>query len=605
MEFFFIIIVLLTLLTMTGLLRRQVWVVVPAGHVGIVTRRFGRSAPDTAFQKYTPYTARGVQARVLLPDRLHWLLPVIHQVEIVPEVAVPADKIGLVTAHGGHLRRYGSLFGRHVECDSFQDGQAFLLGGGEQGRQAATLAGGQSYYINTRLFTVDLVDRTRVQRGTVGLVEAKAGRIKPPDRQFGRHVECDSFQDGAAFLAGGGERGRQLAVLGGGASYDINPELFDVITTHTVDTMDSFREGLTRDHLKEIYIPPGHTGVVVTLAGAEPAREATGSVGPRIEGHSNFRRPWVFLDKGGQWGVQEETLGEATLHALNPWFVQVILIPTRQIVLQWRRKQEGEQGNYDAELGQIGVTVQGHRLLVDMSQGLRIPRQAAPRLVSEFGGLRDSGPGGLVDSRLPVQRFARNVLGNAVAGHFNGIANASTVVEFLGGHAETRMLLTDKVRSELKTWGVEALSTTLGDFEPEDPSLNAAFRAQFAADMERSRLETEVELADLRDQADEKKARAERRRAALELQAEVQALGAENAAMIRILREFTNMKVPDYIGGGDIAAYVQALPMASLPEVLSRLRELSAGEEPASGTARSELTRPDPPEEPPPPFPSA
>lgn len=298
-----------------------------------------------------------------------------------------------------------------MPCDNFQNGQAFLLNGGEQGRQLATLPGDQSYYINTELFTIEMVPRTHVPPGTVGLVIAKAGQVRPPDQSFGRHVPCDDFQDGQAFLDGGGAQGRQLAVLAGGTSYDINPELFEVITVDNVATAD----GLTTDHLEPIDIPLGTTGVVVTLDGAEPTRDTTGPVvGRRIDDHSSFRKPWVFLENGGQRGVQAQTLGEGAVYALNPWFVRVMLIPTRLLILEWMEKTAAESRQYDAELEPISVTVQGFKLRVEVKQSLQIPEAAAPALVSSFGTTKPhgaSGVGGLVDDPTPYSGLSKRFSG--------------------------------------------------------------------------------------------------------------------------------------------------------------------------------------------------
>lgn len=473
-------------------------VVVPADHVGIVTRRFGPAHAESAFKEVNPDNARGVHARTLLPGGFHWLTPVLHSVEYVPRVRVPAGMVGLVSAKEGHTRTDGRTLGRHVECDNFQNGEAFLRGGGEQGRQ--------------------------------------------------------------------------LAILGGGAYYDINPELFDVIT---VDNVAASRDGLTEAHLQEVSIEEGCTGVVITLDGAEPGQDATGVVAPRVEGHGSFRRPWVFLDNNGQRGIQEETLGQGTTYALNPWFVRVLLIPTRVIYLTWHNKQESEAENFDADLGQITVNVQGFDLDVNLTQNLQIPRAVAPRLVSQFGGVRTSGLGGLVDDPAPLRRFVRNVLGNTVAGYFGEIAVTASVLEFLGRYQDIRKELTDQVRHALEQWGVGVLGTSLGRFIPRDPSLLERLKEKFAEQARLATLEVGVEQAKLRDLIDTFDALAEARRVGLELQKEVELLGRENVTLIRVVGEFSKFDVPKYIGGGgDISDYVQMLPLTVKQELLTRLRGL-------------------------------
>lgn len=545
--------------------------VVPTDHVGIIRRRYGGGNSDPRFSKITPSDSRGVQARILLADRPYRLSPWQYAVRFVSRTHVPEGMIGLVTAHDGAQRPPGRPLGRHVDCDHFQDGQAFLVNGGEQGRQIQVLSGGTSYDINTVLFTVQVAPRTYVPPGTVGLVVAKAGEIRPPDEPLGRFVECDNFQDGRAFLHKGGAQGRQLAVLAGGTYYDINPALFTVIT---VENVSGSRDGLAAHHLQEIAIPVGYTGVVITLDGAEPTAGAV-AVGPDVEGHRSFRLPWVFLSRGGHRGVQQETLGEGAVCSLNPWFVRIMLIPTRLLYMEWTSKNSSESGHYDANLDQIVVNIQGHRLRVEMSQTLRIPREAAPTLVSQFGGTTTSGLGGLVNDPVPVQRFVERVLGATVAAYFNAIATASTIDEFLNLYAGTRTDLAAQVRNTLQSWGVEAVSTTLGEFESQDPEFDEVRKKEFAEQMRGKVLQAERSNIDIEDEIDAVRVRAEERRTALELKAEIEALGAENVAQIRMIREIARWQGPQYIGG-DVSAYVDSMPMMIRRDLIDNIRQLRA-----------------------------
>lgn len=541
--------------------------VVPADHVGIIHRRWGPRQPDARFKKVTPYPARGVQARILTPHRPVWLLPGRYEVELAQAVRVPEGMVGLVSAQEGARRPPGQPLGRAVDCLDFQDGEAFLLNGGEQGRQIQTLAGDTVYYVNTVLFAVEFMPRTYIPPGTVGLVVAKAGRIRPPDRPLGWFVECENFQDGQAFLRNGGQQGRQLAVLTGGSYYDINPALFDVIT---IDNVGGATDGLTADHLKEVSIEVGHTGVVITLDGAEPDHAM---IGPKIEGHRSFRLPWVFLAGGGYRGVQEETLGEGAVYSLNPWFVRIMLIPTRLLYLNWTNKTASERSNYDASLDQIVVNIQGYRLHVEVSQALQISRGAAPSLVSQFGGEAASGLGGLVKDPAPVQRFVERVLGTSVAKYFNEIATASSIDEFLSRYASTRVNLETQVRAALAGWGVKALETTLGEFESHDAGFNEARQEEFTEQARGKKVNVTRGIVDVEDEIDAIRFRAEDRRIAAELKAELAALGPENYVLIRQIQEIAKWKGPEYIGG-NAAEYVDSLPMMFRRDLLDRMREM-------------------------------
>jgi len=552
---------------------------VPPDHVGIVRRRFG--VADEDFLRITPNDHRGWQARTLLPGRTTWLTPGRYSVELVPRIYVPEDMIGLVTAKEGRQRPRGQRLGRYVECDNFQDGQAFLLRGGEQGRQAATLAGGHYYHINAQLFDVEFVPRVYVPVGTVGLVVALDGKVNPPGRRFARHVECDNFQDGQAFLDAGGEQGRQLAVLGGGASYDINPALFAVITTETI-TRTATQDGLTAAHLKEFAIPTGKTGVVLTLDGA--ASGEAGTVGRRVGGHQSFRLPWMFLDGEGRKGVQQETLGEGSTCALNPWFARVVLIPTKVLILEWSKSPDEKAGNYDSQLGLITVTVQGHQVHMELSQTLRIPEKAAPRLVSEFGDQMGSAPlGGLVDDPAPVQRFVEKVLGATVTSYINGMAASGSVQEFLGKYNDARRELASKVRAELEAWGVEPRSTSLGSFEAADPKLNKELQDAASAEALGNVLKFDEQNAEIQARIAVTLMKSKLMEASPELWSEVEALGADNVAFIRVIQAISGMSVPEIINsnGSDLG---DLLPLHILRDFVSRAREgrpvLGSGEDP-------------------------
>ncbi|WP_150134364.1 SPFH domain-containing protein [Streptomyces hyaluromycini] len=589
------LVIVITLAVVAAAVARRARIVVPADHVGIITRWGVPAHPDDAYKHVNPYNARGVLARTLRPG-VHWMWPVVNSVECVPRVHVPKGMIGVVKALEGHHRSGGGVLARHIDCDNYQDGERFLLGDGrrkgEQGFQVSILTGDHAYYINTRLFQVEMRPRTFVPTGTIGLLKANQGAVLPPDRRFGRHVTCDSFQDGEAFLAGGGEQGRQLAILGGGY-YDINPELFDVIT---VDNVAASRGGLTEAHLQEISIGENYTGVVVTLDGAEPDQGAEGAVAPRVAGHSNFRLPWVFLANDGQRGVQQETLGKGPSYALNPWFVRVILIPTRVLILKWHNKTASEADNYDADLGQITVKVQGRfDLSVDLSQNLQIPPAVAPTLVAQFGGASTAGLGGLVDDPAPMKRFVRDVLGVAVTGYFNGIAMTYSVFEFLESYEDVRKNLTDRVRHALGKWGVETLETNLGDFELTDVSMLEALKDE-PLEMQRGRaLEERARNAKRESDIQRYRAAGKVSEAGLEIRAEVEALGQDNVAMIRIVREFAGFDVPQYIGGGgDISAYLSTLPLPAVQDLLTRLRQLRTDQQLTFAPGRQELVEAEP-----------
>jgi uncharacterized membrane protein YqiK len=93
------------------------------------------------------------------------------------------DVIGVVTVHDGPALPEGEIIAPTVGNDvnsagfhnNFQDVENFLRAGGYRGRQHQVLVDG-SYYLNRLFATVELVDKTVIEVGTVGVVVSYTGR---------------------------------------------------------------------------------------------------------------------------------------------------------------------------------------------------------------------------------------------------------------------------------------------------------------------------------------------------------------------------------------------------------------------------------------------
>ena len=87
------------------------------------------------------------------------------------------DKIGVVTVHDGRTLPAGELIAPVTDGEShnsFQDPEAFLRAGGFRGRQLQVLAEG-TYYLNRLFATVEMVPKTIIEVGTVGVVVSYTG----------------------------------------------------------------------------------------------------------------------------------------------------------------------------------------------------------------------------------------------------------------------------------------------------------------------------------------------------------------------------------------------------------------------------------------------
>src|SRR5262249_24549484 len=193
---------------------------------------------------------------------------------------------------------------------------------GEAGYQATMLPPGWHFPVWSWIYKVVKVPLLVVRPGEIALVVAKDGAPLPSGHVLGKEVPCDNFQDAAAFLRAGGQRGRQLGFLRAG-SYRINPAVFELITSDQADEL-----GLTPEEMGVVGLAAEKVGIVTTLDGAPIPPEAL--AGPRVASHDSFQSAQKFLDAGGCRGLQEEVLLSGTWN-LNPWFVRVEPIPLTEI----------------------------------------------------------------------------------------------------------------------------------------------------------------------------------------------------------------------------------------------------------------------------------
>src|SRR3989442_15879468 len=99
-----------------------------AGEVGVLVKRLGgRKMP--AGQVIARHDEIGTQAATLMPG-LYWRMPVVWSMRRSKVVQVGETEIATVEAIDGRPLPKGRLLGDEVECNQFQDGEAFLDNGG-------------------------------------------------------------------------------------------------------------------------------------------------------------------------------------------------------------------------------------------------------------------------------------------------------------------------------------------------------------------------------------------------------------------------------------------------------------------------------------------
>ena len=442
---------------------------------GLVIKRYGRQLPPQRI--VATHGEAGFQARMLAPGWHFGLWRWQYKVQRVPLVAVAPGDIGLVVAADGAQVPSDRILGREVQCDDFQDAEAFLRDGGERGRQLGFLRAG-TYRINPALFQVILPqhaahygmtpDELRVlelEPDAVGIATVRDGRPIDAGDVAGPVVAGpQSFQNGHAFIAAGGRRGLQAQLLLAG-SWNLNPWFVHVERVHMTE------------------IPIGYVGVVVSYVGDEHVD---------LSGDGFTHGDLVSRGRKGVW-VEPLLPGK---HAVNTRVMRVELVPTTNIVLNWAARTEAH--HYDARLSPITVrSKDGFAFTLDVSQIIHIGMKNAPRVISRVGSMQN-----LVD----------HVLQPTVANYFRNSAQEVTVLDFLSARSLRQQQAFDNIKRAVEAYDVECIDTLIGDIAPPEElmktqtarkiaeELKLTYDVQCAAQVRRQELERETAITQLQSE---------------------------------------------------------------------------------------------------------
>ena len=419
---------------------------------------------------------------------------------------------------------------------------------GEAGYQADTLAPGIHLGYFPWMYSIRKVPMTVIPSGEIGLVVAADGTSIPAERILGKVVDCDDFQDARKFLTAGGEKGRQLGIITGGA-YRINTALFTIITR-----ANAAQYGMHPDDLLIYQVEPDMVGIVTTLDGA-PIEEGE-IAGLYTPGHDNFQNAQAFIELGGRRGLQEQVLLSGSWN-LNPWFanveqmpmteipigyvgvvisyvgkahvdvsgvefkhgdlvnvghkgvwvtplypgkhpintsvMKVELVPTTNIVLNWSPRTETH--SYNSTLNSITVNSKdGFTFDLDVSQIIHVGALEAPKVISRIGS---------------VQNMVDHVLQPIVSNYFRNAAQSYTVLDFLNARSERQTEATEHVGKAIRAYDVEAIDTLIGKIVPP-PALmqtltdrklaeeqNKTYQVQQEAQAQRQQLVRATALAEI------------------------------------------------------------------------------------------------------------
>ena len=453
---------------------------IPHNKVGIVEKFWSHKGSLTDGRIVALDGEAGFQAELLRGGLHAGFFPWQYRIHKEPLVMIAESKVGYVYARDGSPLPPTQTLARIVDCNHFQDAQAFLRNGGQRGRQRAILREGV-FAINLALFVV--ITEDRVFAGPIREKEGKYGdwqeqlksvhgfapvvvgyggaacregrragsrrrrsddgsrpirsaslrftMVRRSNRARSSRPKCagtrdhNYFQDPEIFLSLGGRRGKQLQVLTDGTFF-IN------------------RWFATVEVRPKTLIPIGYVGVVVSYYGSK-GEDVTGEgfrYGEQVE--------------PGRRGVWKQALPPGK-YPVNPYAVKVELVPTVNFVLRWITGQ-AEAHQYDKDLVSIAlITADGYEPVLPLSLVLHIDYEKAPSVVQRFGDVR---------------RLITQTLDPILTSYFRDVAQSSHMLELLTHREDIQRRATEELGKRFKEFDINCIAVLIGRPESKMDSDN-------------------------------------------------------------------------------------------------------------------------------------
>jgi uncharacterized membrane protein YqiK len=378
---------------------------------------------------------------------LHYGLPRWkYRVHRVPLVTVPQGELGYVYARDGESLLPSQTLARILPCDHFQNGRTFLSGAGQRGRQRAILREG-TYAINPALFVVITRNRVYGLRPTkeeeghygnwqralaavgaftpivigretddLGIVTVHDGPALPTGQIIAPEVlNHASYQDPEAFLAQGGIRGKQYAVLTDG-TYFIN------------------RWFATVELIPKTIVPIGYVGVVISYYGKKGA-DVSGAA---------FRHGERVAK--GECGVWNEAMPPGK-YAFNTYAGEIVLVPTTNFVLHWITGRS-ESHHYDENLKSIDlVTHDAYEPELPLSLVVHIDYQKAPSVIQRFGD---------------VKKLITQTIDPMLSAYFRDVSHKRSMLELLQSRDDIQNDARVAMRERFQEFDIECVDVLIG-----------------------------------------------------------------------------------------------------------------------------------------------
>lgn len=408
---------------------------------------------------------KGPQVEILTPGKYR-INTYLFKVDIGEAITVPGGHICMVTAMDGEQIPDGRLLADKVDGHSnFEKAEEFLKNHGQKGRQIQFLTSG-TYRINTKLFQISQPEK-QVQIGDnqLGIVTILEGKpITDPKQIAADEIALDvhqNFQDAAAFISAGGQKGLQKPFLRAGA-YNINPWFATVETQPMVE------------------IEIGECGVITSFVGEDGIDTSEETVNAKIV-------------ENGKKGIWKDPIGPGR-HPINLKVSKVNKVPTTQILLSWA-DDESSAHKFDSNLKTITLrTADAFNVNMDVRVIIHIAMADAPKVVANLGS---------------VTNMISQVLEPAISSHFRNSAQSVPALKLYTERAELQEKAKKHIQDVLKVHHIESKDTMIADIVlPEALTKTVTdrqiaeqeketYKTQMEAQKERQTLENATAQADM------------------------------------------------------------------------------------------------------------
>ena len=395
----------------------------------------------------------GYQPRILRGG-WHIMTPFIYRIHKMPLVTIPQGTIGYVFARDGQTLQAQQTLASNAEATSLEDVEHFFAHGGQKGPQRKILREG-TYAINLAQFVVisrdflffhDLdsgdgrlfEEMSRIiaerngfeplvikgQDDSIGVVTIHDGLSLPegeiiapvlgnnPEDQNTFH---NNFQDPEAFVRAGGRRGRQYQVLVEGTYY-LN-RLFATV-----------------EMLPKTIVDVGYVGVVVSYTG-QNGIDITGSA----------YRHGELVEKGER-GVWRTPLLPGK-YAFNPYAGKVIMVPTTNFILKWKKSESGAH-KFDENLAEVSlITKDAFEPSLPLSVVLHIDYQKAPLVIQRFGD---------------IKKLVEQTLDPMVSAYFKNVAQTRTLIQLLQERSQIQDIASAEMKIKFEHYNLELEEVLIG-----------------------------------------------------------------------------------------------------------------------------------------------